>query len=361
MIESALFFALGFLCAGFLTLMIAPAVWRRAVHLTRRRIEATLPLTLNEITAGTDKVRAEAAMATRRLEMRVSELRSQNAEQAVEVARHREDVKRMAAERDERSALVARLEVENAALQARLAEGEDALRHSARELAEANRTREAQAQEIRKLNGLYEETTYAASARQIELVARESEVEKLAGDSSRMKTRQRDIERRLEEADGERKAAVKALAEEKRRAAELERKVERLLATLADRDESIGRQQRELARGQGATAAAADEPEDGGAGSGRRARLETRLATLMRENKKLRSRLAEGSEPAPAAALREEIADLAAQVVNMTILLEGKDSAAARAIAQSGKPPAAGGTTSLADRVRALQQAAASR
>jgi chromosome segregation ATPase len=236
------------------------------------------------------------------------------------------------------------------------------LRQSARELAEANRTREAQAQEIRKLNGLYEETTYAASARQIELVARESEVEKLAGDSSRMKTRQRDIERRLEEADGERKAAVKALAEEKRRAAELERKVERLLATLADRDESIGRQQREPARGQGATAAAADEPEDGGAGSGRRARLETRLATLMRENKKLRSRLAEGSEPAPAAALREEIADLAAQVVNMTILLEGKDSAAARAIAQSGKPPAsAGGTTSLADRVRALQQAAASR
>ena len=125
MIESALFFALGFLCAGFLTLMIAPAVWRRAVHLTRRRIEATLPLTLNEITAGTDKVRAEAAMATRRLEMRVSELRSQNAEQAVEVARHREDVKRMAAERDERSALVARLEAENAALQARLAQGED--------------------------------------------------------------------------------------------------------------------------------------------------------------------------------------------------------------------------------------------
>ena len=35
MIQSILFFALGFLCAGFLALMVAPAVWRRAVRLTQ--------------------------------------------------------------------------------------------------------------------------------------------------------------------------------------------------------------------------------------------------------------------------------------------------------------------------------------
>ncbi|RWX60080.1 hypothetical protein EN780_32935, partial [Mesorhizobium sp. M4B.F.Ca.ET.089.01.1.1] len=69
MVQSILFFALGFLCAGFLALLIAPAIWRRAVALTRRRVEASMPLTLAEIQANKDQVRAEFAMSTRRLEM----------------------------------------------------------------------------------------------------------------------------------------------------------------------------------------------------------------------------------------------------------------------------------------------------
>ncbi len=69
MIQSILFFALGFLCAGFLALMVAPAVWRRAVRLTRRRIEASVPLSLGEIQADKDRIRAEFAMSIRRLEM----------------------------------------------------------------------------------------------------------------------------------------------------------------------------------------------------------------------------------------------------------------------------------------------------
>ena len=68
LVQSVLFFALGFLCAGFLALMVAPAVWRRAVALTRRRIEASIPLTRSEIQADKDRIRAEYAMATRRLE-----------------------------------------------------------------------------------------------------------------------------------------------------------------------------------------------------------------------------------------------------------------------------------------------------
>ena len=50
MIQSTLFFILGFLCAAFLALLVGPAVWRRAVNLTTKRIEASMPLTLNEIT-----------------------------------------------------------------------------------------------------------------------------------------------------------------------------------------------------------------------------------------------------------------------------------------------------------------------
>lgn len=347
--------------------MIAPAVWRRAVHLTRRRIEATVPLTLNEITAAKDKVRAEFAMATRRLEMRLADIQARNAEQMVEVARSREELKRMSAERDGQNETIARLEAESAELRSRLEERGEELRRSASRLAEANHALEARAAENRKLNDLYEEATYAASARQIELVGRESDVEKLAEDVSRMKAEQRELERGLAEAVGEGKAAAQSLVAEKQRAAELERKIERLLATVADRDEKIERQARELARaGDAAASAASDESEETEDASGRRPRLEARLATLMRENKRLRSRLTASGQTESAAStgeagatLREQIIDLAAQVVNMTILLEGEDSAAARAVAQAGKEPAAAnGGMSLADRVRALREAA---
>ena len=90
MVQSILFFALGFLCAGFLALMVAPAVWRRAVALTRKRVEASVPLTLAEIQADKDRIRAEYAMSTRRLEMSVKALREKAAEQLVEINRGRE-------------------------------------------------------------------------------------------------------------------------------------------------------------------------------------------------------------------------------------------------------------------------------
>ncbi len=83
MIQSILFFSLGFLCAGFLALMVAPAIWRRAVVLTRKRIEASVPLSLTEIQADKDRMRAEFAMSTRRLEMSIKQFREKAAAQVV--------------------------------------------------------------------------------------------------------------------------------------------------------------------------------------------------------------------------------------------------------------------------------------
>ena len=108
MIQSILFFTLGFLCAGFLALMIAPAIWRRAVALTRRRIEASVPLSLTDIQADKDRMRAEFAMSTRRLEMSIKGFKDKAAAQVVEINRNREELKRLAAERDARNQSVSR-------------------------------------------------------------------------------------------------------------------------------------------------------------------------------------------------------------------------------------------------------------
>src|ERR1700744_3800620 len=61
-------FALGFLVAGLLTLMFLPAFWRRAVRLSRRRLEMQMPLSMAEIVAERDQLRAEFASERRRIE-----------------------------------------------------------------------------------------------------------------------------------------------------------------------------------------------------------------------------------------------------------------------------------------------------
>jgi len=415
-IESILFFALGFLCAGFLALMIAPAIWRRAVNLTRRRIEASVPLTLNEIQADKDKMRAEFAMSTRRLEMSVKAFKDKAAEQIAEIGRNREELKRLAAERDERQSAMTALEAQAAELRSELRQREDQLEGARGRIEETNRSLEARALELERLNGLYAEATFASSGRQIELVARESEVEKLSGEVTRLTREQRSFDRRLGDVDIERKTSADALAAEKKRTGDLEAKIERMLTTVADREEKLDRREKELARlrgqlkdvsgaesglGEKLTQTMADKFKLEGqvaeltaqmssllAGAKgqdiekaiarmneERERLESRLASLARENKKLKTELGAleraksddwTEEQRASALLREQINDLAAEVVSMTILLDGPDSAAAKAVAAlpaAPQPTDASGNVviSLADRVRALQKAAASK
>ena len=74
MIEQAVYFALGFLCAALLALFFLPAFWRRAARLSARRIEMQMPLTMAEITAERDQLRAEHAVRERRIEIKNEEL-----------------------------------------------------------------------------------------------------------------------------------------------------------------------------------------------------------------------------------------------------------------------------------------------
>ncbi len=71
MIEQSLYFSLGFLVAALLALAILPAFWRRAYRLTRRDIEATLPLSPQEIAAERDQLRARFAVERRQLEQKM--------------------------------------------------------------------------------------------------------------------------------------------------------------------------------------------------------------------------------------------------------------------------------------------------
>ena len=80
-----MYFALGLLTAGLFAVLVTPAIWRRAMRLTRQRIERSVPMTLAEIEADKDQLRAEFAMSTRRLEMGTERLREKTTEQVIEI------------------------------------------------------------------------------------------------------------------------------------------------------------------------------------------------------------------------------------------------------------------------------------
>ncbi|MGJ8529107.1 hypothetical protein [Maritalea sp.] len=89
-IESMMFYALGFLCAIILSLLILPSVWRRAVRLTKKRIAATTPVTLSEFRAEKDQLRAKNALELRKLELQLEDLRKKRAAQLRELTQLRQ-------------------------------------------------------------------------------------------------------------------------------------------------------------------------------------------------------------------------------------------------------------------------------
>lgn len=389
MIQSALFFILGFLCAGFIALLVAPAVWRRAVALTRRRIEASMPLSLNEMRAETDKARAEAAMSIRRLEISVKSLKEKAANQLIELNRSREELRRLGAETAGKSELIAGLEAGAAELRAKLGEAEQGTAELSGRLAEAEDLIEKRAAEFQTLERTYEDTTFLSTSRQIEIAGRESEIEKMSIDLSRLRSQRKDMERRMAELSADNEAVRESLKNERKRSADLDKKVEQMLSRLTDREETLGRRESELARlRQRSPVEASNQNGDGGrptaqkaeavpsgpqpaaAGadgvddrlarlSAERERLESRLTTLTRENRKLRQRNGSGEDQAADGMLREEIHRLAAEVVSLTSMLDGPDSPIGKALSAGQDGTASPDRfPSLSERIRALQKAA---
>ncbi|MGU9981656.1 hypothetical protein ACJ4V0_16595 [Phreatobacter sp. HK31-P] len=134
-IETAMVFVLGFVVAALLSLALMGAVWRRAVRLTTRRVESAIPMSMAEIKAEKDQVRAEYALAIRRTEIEAERLREAANLQTIEIARRTETIRDLNAELDARAARIAGLEGAKASLEEALAESRATVAAKIEELA----------------------------------------------------------------------------------------------------------------------------------------------------------------------------------------------------------------------------------
>ena len=150
MIEPIMYLAIGFLVSMLFGLMIVPLVHNRAVRLTTRRLEAATPLSMAEIQADKDQLRAEFAMSARRLEMSVDQLKNKTTSQLAELGKKSDAINRMKIELGEKNATIFGLEAREKAVKEQLARHRRGIRGQDRDAARRREGADRQAGRARQ-------------------------------------------------------------------------------------------------------------------------------------------------------------------------------------------------------------------
>src|SRR5215213_10299127 len=161
MIESVMYFGIGFLLASLLGVVVGFAVNSRAQRLTMRRLEAATPVSMAEIQADKDQLRAEFAMSTRRLEMRVDQLKGKTTSQLAELGKKTDAINRLKIELGEKSATIFALEAREKSLKDQLHTTEDELAIKTNALREAERALAGRQAELGRLTTELDDTSVA--------------------------------------------------------------------------------------------------------------------------------------------------------------------------------------------------------
>jgi chromosome segregation ATPase len=411
MIEPIMYLAIGFLISMLFGLMIVPLVHNRAVRLTTRRLEAATPLSMAEIQADKDQLRAEFAMSARRLEMNVEQLKNKTTSQLAELGKKSDAINRMKIELGEKNATIFSLEAREKAVKEQLRATEEEFAAKTELLRNAEQALTDKQAELARINQELNDRAMTADSRQVELVAVRTQIEQLKGRVGDAEKEFSTTQARLaqERADSER--ATHELSEARSRVENLSQRVtdlDRQLIVQVKEAEMLGNRvndlearlamqgkiltEREYENNQlrqaneNAERAARELRAEIAATNGgkspvveklraEKAAVEEQLRVARDERAKLQRDInaiqqqAESSwqtERMENALLRERINDIAAEVAKLAMQLEGPNSAIEAMLAAepmtpakpandiAGAPISEGGGT-LAERIRALQ------
>src|SRR4030081_1554801 len=179
MIEPIMYLAIGFLVSMLFGLMIVPLVHNRAVRLTTRRLEAATPLSMAEIQADKDQLRAEFAMSARRLEMSVDQLKNRTTSQLAELGKKSDAINRMKLELGEKNATIFSLEAREKAVKEQLRATEEEFTIKTQALRAAEQALTDKQSELARLTNQLSDRSTLADTRQIELVAVNAQIDAL--------------------------------------------------------------------------------------------------------------------------------------------------------------------------------------
>jgi chromosome segregation ATPase len=415
MIEPAMYFGIGFLFATLLGVVLIPLVHSRAVRLTMRRLEASTPLSMAEIQADKDQLRAEFAMSTRRLEMSVEQMKTKTTSQLAELGKKSDAINRLKAELGDKTATIYALEAREKALKDQLRATEEEYSVKTNALHETERALTDKQSDLAKLAHDRDDKAAVADSHRVEVIALKTQIDALKMRISDYEHDIKNTENRLDRERSEIAAATGELADERGKVENLGRRIaqleDQLLAqtaqaktlayrvqeletlandqgrTLSERDRECDRLRNEIEtlrrteadlRAEVATFGDRQREATGNLKS-EKTLLERELAQAQEERAKLQSELATIKRDAEAtwaaervenALLRERINDVAAEVAKLTVVLEGPNSPIEAILAGDTARHGANGDRNatslspddgkgnLAERMRALQNRA---
>jgi chromosome segregation ATPase len=244
MIEPIMYFGLGFLAAALIGLIIVPFVHGRAVRLTVRRLEAATPLSMAEIQADKDQLRAEFAMSTRRLEMSVEQLKNKSTGQLADLGKKNDVINRLKMELGEKAATIFALEARDRGIKDQLRATEDELAVKTGALRETERTLADKESELSKYTAQLTETSATSDSQRIEIVSLKTQVENLKDQVAGLGKEVKETSERYAREKEAGEKATKELAEERGNVANLGTRIgglERQLATQTTEAEIMGR------------------------------------------------------------------------------------------------------------------------
>ena len=415
MIEPIMYLAIGFLVSMLFGLMIVPLVHNRAVRLTTRRLEAATPLSMAEIQADKDQLRAEFAMSARRLEMNVEQLKNKTTSQLAELGKKSDAINRMKIELGEKNATIFSLEAREKAVKEQLRATEEEFAAKTELLRNAEQALTDKQAELARINHELNDRAMTADSRQVELVAVRTQIEQLKGRVGDAEKEFSTTQARLAQERSDSERATHELSEARSRVENLSQRVtdldrqlivqvkeaEMLGSRVNDLEARLAMQGKLLAEreyennqlrqaNENTDRAARELREEIAAANGgkspiveklrsEKAAVEEQLRVARDERAKLQRDInaiqqqAESSwatERMENALLRERINDIAAEVAKLAMQLEGPNSAIEAMLAAEPAVPktpakpandvtgatlASEGGGTLAERIRALQ------
>src|SRR6202158_145292 len=225
MVEPIMYLAIGFLVSMLFGLMIVPLVHNRAVRLTTRRLEAATPLSMAEIQADKDQLRAEFAMSARRLEMNVDQLKHKTTSQLAELGKKTDAINRMKLELGEKNATIFSLEAREKAMKEQLRATEEEFAARTEGLRQAEKALADKQNELAKINTELSDRSTMAESRQVELVAVRTQIEALKGRVGDAEKEFATTQARLEQERGQSEAATRELNDARSRVENLSQRV----------------------------------------------------------------------------------------------------------------------------------------
>ncbi len=225
MVEPIMYLAIGFLLSMLVGLMIVPLVHNRAVRLTTRRLEAATPLSMAEIQADKDQLRAEFAMSARRLEMSVDQLKNKTTSQLAELGKKTDAINRMKIELGEKNATIFSLEAREKAVKEQLRATEEEFAAKTESLRDAEKALKDKQGDLAKINTELSDRSMMAESRQVELVAVRAQIDDLKNRVGDAEKEFAATQARLEQERNESEKATRELAEARSRVENLSQRV----------------------------------------------------------------------------------------------------------------------------------------